>query len=157
MAWWVGGGAKWARNGEMGLCQSAQPSVIALYAACCFLGENSSQPCGPGCLDCPPSLLGACCHLILALTLLTYSQGECIWEHWGSGTPTPGMFIVIGGVVRLMLQTEGQMTPMYLGSGESWCSTYRGGLMTKGMTPPGIWRCCCTLVCSQFSCACLQC
>jgi hypothetical protein len=29
----------------------------------------------------------------------------------------PGMFIVIGGVVRIMLQMDGHMTPMYLGSG----------------------------------------
>ena len=60
-----------------------------------------------------------------------YGPGEVLWEpsEEGPSSPSggtaaphggamPGMFVVISGVVRLDLEVEGRVVPMFLGSGE---------------------------------------
>ncbi|MEW5302841.1 MAG: hypothetical protein WDW36_005584 [Sanguina aurantia] len=47
-----------------------------------------------------------------------HAKGECVWEESEVyGAKPTGMFIVVRGVVKLMVQTEGKLMPYYMGSG----------------------------------------
>eukprot|EP00798_Chlamydomonas_sp_ICE-L_P011079 gene11079-18688_t len=52
-------------------------------------------------------------------TMKSHKAGECIWEHEHTKDDSSSacVFIVISGVVRMMMQIEDDLVPMYLGSG----------------------------------------
>lgn len=58
----------------------------------------------------------------ICLLLCPCDQGECVWkESEDYSTKPTGMFIVVRGVVKLMVQAEGKLMPYYMGSGGCGC------------------------------------